>query len=202
MNAENAAIQSDQRRTDKGKSVHITSNQDIKQQVPSGNFDLVAKSPQKSFFSSFHKRETMPPKIPVTTLRAITTEDSFVKLDYKIVRKPIKRKVSFKDKSWYDGEWDGTKKHGRGLLYYANGDMYEGEFSKGFRHGYATCKYQNGTTFNGYWVVYFEKYKLTCRFKIELVQRDKRLSFMSQVINMWDVCVLKNHRLLRVWMQL
>ena len=47
----------------------------------------------------------------------------------------------------YRGDWQGGKFHGRGKLYYVNGNTYIGEFSKGKKHGYGLLIYKSGDVF-------------------------------------------------------
>lgn len=41
----------------------------------------------------------------------------------------------------YQGEWHGEHMHGRGLLWYANGDFFAGRFHKSLRHGPGNMRY-------------------------------------------------------------
>ena len=44
------------------------------------------------------------------------------------------------------------RRHGRGVLSYANGDSYDGEFKNNLRHGTGTHKYASGHV---YTVIYY-----------------------------------------------
>ena len=56
----------------------------------------------------------------------------------------------------YKGEWkmcNGVwKKHGKGIIYYADGSKYDGYWVEGAKHGKGTQYYTNGSKYDGYWV--------------------------------------------------
>src|SRR5690554_5925300 len=113
MNAPSSTIQSNNQEKNKEESVS-TSSIPIprKQHDQQDQIEIILKSPQKSIFRFSTRKELKPLKITKST----KSEEEFFKVDLKTARKPIRRKVSFKDKSWYDGEWDNNnKKHGHGL---------------------------------------------------------------------------------------
>lgn len=51
----------------------------------------------------------------------------------------------------YEGEKIEEKRHGHGLLYYANGLCYEGEFKDQMRHGYGILRFNHVVIYNGAW---------------------------------------------------
>lgn len=51
----------------------------------------------------------------------------------------------------YEGEWRDDVKHGKGSLYYENGDKFEGQFARGQRSGYGVMEYANGDKYEGDW---------------------------------------------------
>lgn len=56
------------------------------------------------------------------------------------------------DGTWYDGEWSGMKRAGRGVAfhrYQSSGDTYEGEVLDGERHGHGKYTYADGSTYTG-----------------------------------------------------
>jgi len=44
----------------------------------------------------------------------------------------------------YEGEWAGSKKHGKGTYTSADGNSYEGEYAEGKEHGKGTYTYASG----------------------------------------------------------
>ncbi|KAK7194410.1 MORN repeat/FYVE zinc finger containing protein [Novymonas esmeraldas] len=53
----------------------------------------------------------------------------------------------------YQGEWHGEHMHGRGLLWYANGDFFAGCFHKSHRHGAGNMRYAaEDAEFSGHYV--------------------------------------------------
>ncbi|KAG5501899.1 hypothetical protein JKF63_04169 [Porcisia hertigi] len=50
-------------------------------------------------------------------------------------------KASTKNYLCYQGKWHGEHMHGRGLLWYTNGDFYAGNFHKSLRHGAGNMRY-------------------------------------------------------------
>merc|ERR1719229_67489 len=51
----------------------------------------------------------------------------------------------------YEGQWRGDLKHGKGILYYRNGDQYEGMFADNLRSGHGVLLCRNGDRFEGDW---------------------------------------------------
>nr|CCC91223.1 conserved hypothetical protein [Trypanosoma congolense IL3000] len=49
----------------------------------------------------------------------------------------------------YQGEWVGETRHGRGLMWYNNGDFYFGSFVKNMRHGAGNLRYADGSEYSG-----------------------------------------------------
>lgn len=51
--------------------------------------------------------------------------------------------------SCYQGEWRSDQMHGKGLLWYGNGDFYYGRFVNSKRDGPGNCSYVDGTEYSG-----------------------------------------------------
>lgn len=49
------------------------------------------------------------------------------------------------------GFWRAGKKHGKGTMTFATGDVYEGEMINDLRHGKGTYKFVNGDVYTGQW---------------------------------------------------
>ena len=52
--------------------------------------------------------------------------------------------MTYANQDRYDGEWKENRKDGKGTMKYHNGDVYEGEFSKDNMHGQGTFEYAAG----------------------------------------------------------
>merc|ERR1719362_292525 len=52
----------------------------------------------------------------------------------------------------YRGQWDGSQRHGHGLLKWPDGGAYEGEFNEGWAHGKGRFTHANGDIYVGEWV--------------------------------------------------
>ena len=60
--------------------------------------------------------------------------------------------MTWKDGSYYDGEWANDNMNGYGVRYYASyNTRYEGDFVNGKRHGWGTYYYADGSTYTGRW---------------------------------------------------
>ena len=57
----------------------------------------------------------------------------------------------YTDKTTYEGEWVGTKKHGQGTETWPNGYIYKGEFKNSLWSGLGTLKFPDGSTYEGEW---------------------------------------------------
>ena len=44
-------------------------------------------------------------------------------------------RYTFQDGSWYAGDWDKGKKHGKGLLHFGDGTIFDGSFEADQIHG-------------------------------------------------------------------
>ena len=56
--------------------------------------------------------------------------------------------------SWYGtyiGDFKNGMKHGKGIIYYYNGDKFEGEFRDGKKNGKGAFTYSSGETSSGKW---------------------------------------------------
>ena len=53
----------------------------------------------------------------------------------------------YTDKTTYEGEWVGTKKHGQGTETWPNGYIYKGEFKNSEWSGQGTLTFPNGATY-------------------------------------------------------
>ena len=62
-----------------------------------------------------------------------------------------KRKASAFKKQTPSREWQGDKKHGKGVCIYADGRKYDGEWQSGLRHGEGVLTYPNGSKYDGSW---------------------------------------------------
>ena len=59
--------------------------------------------------------------------------------------------MTFTDKSTYSGEWQDSKKHGKGLLRWRNGALFEGGWRSGKEHGEGIKVYDDGSKIEGVW---------------------------------------------------
>ena len=57
----------------------------------------------------------------------------------------------YTDKTTYEGEWVGTKKHGQGTETWPNGYIYKGEFKNSLWTGLGTLTFPDGSTYEGEW---------------------------------------------------
>ena len=55
----------------------------------------------------------------------------------------------FKNNSYYEGEFENDKRHGKGKYYYNNKLVYEGDFSEDKYHGKGKIYYEDGRTYEG-----------------------------------------------------
>lgn len=53
--------------------------------------------------------------------------------------------------SFYEGEWNNMKKHGKGRMVYENGHVYNGFWEDDKRHGLGRMDYDDGEFYNGEW---------------------------------------------------
>ena len=60
--------------------------------------------------------------------------------------------MHYADKSTYDGEWFNDLKNGHGIQNLANGDRYEGNFKNNLMDGYGTYTFKNGRIYEGQFV--------------------------------------------------
>lgn len=51
----------------------------------------------------------------------------------------------------YDGEWEANKRHGKGKMIYENGDIYDGEWKNHKKNGQGKMIYANGDVYEGEW---------------------------------------------------
>lgn len=64
----------------------------------------------------------------------------------------------------YEGEWKDGKRHGKGTMTYACGDIYYGEFIYDKRHGKGTITYACGNIYVGQWENNKRNGKGTCTY--------------------------------------
>ena len=57
----------------------------------------------------------------------------------------------YTDKTTYEGEWVGTKKHGQGVETWPNGYIYKGEFKNSEWSGQGILTFPDGSTYEGEW---------------------------------------------------
>ena len=57
----------------------------------------------------------------------------------------------YTDKTTYEGEWIGTKKHGQGTETWPNGYIYKGEFKDSLWSGFGTLSFPDSSTYEGQW---------------------------------------------------
>mmetsp|Transcript_33513 Transcript_33513/g.58702 ORF Transcript_33513/g.58702 Transcript_33513/m.58702 type:complete len:370 (+) Transcript_33513:292-1401(+) len=57
----------------------------------------------------------------------------------------------WKDGSRYEGDFDDDKMSGKGVRYYAKGNVYEGDFLEGKKHGIGRMTFSNGDKYVGHW---------------------------------------------------
>ena len=84
-------------------------------------------------------------RAPLTNL--VSAKDS-TSSKAKKTKSNIKELV-LKDGSRYVGEAKGKKPHGKGKVFYVNGDVYEGDFVKGLRSGQGTYIFKDGEKYVG-----------------------------------------------------
>ncbi|MBR1765865.1 MAG: hypothetical protein IJ745_02345 [Bacteroidales bacterium] len=70
------------------------------------------------------------------------------------VQAQVRETTTYDDGSYYTGVRDGKgRRHGNGLMVFANGDRYEGDWKKGIIDGEGTYIYaQGGYSYTGHWV--------------------------------------------------
>merc|ERR1712179_349580 len=62
----------------------------------------------------------------------------------------VKDSYTYPEGDTYEGEWSKEgKKHGLGVLRFADGCTYEGRFAHGLFHGNGTLTFTDGTTYQG-----------------------------------------------------
>jgi len=59
--------------------------------------------------------------------------------------------MNWADGSAYEGEWLYDNRHGQGHFIWANGDVYEGKWMYGKRHGKGVLKWADGHVYEGDW---------------------------------------------------
>jgi len=64
---------------------------------------------------------------------------------------PLSAKVTLESGATYEGEWEGSSKHGEGNLTLPDGGKYEGQFHEDMKHGKGTYNYPSGSTYTGQW---------------------------------------------------
>ncbi|CCW65132.1 unnamed protein product [Phytomonas sp. EM1] len=70
-----------------------------------------------------------------------------------ITKTAISSPTGARDRKCYQGEWVGENMHGKGLLWYRNGDFYYGFFHQNKRHGAGNHRYaEDGREFSGNFV--------------------------------------------------
>jgi hypothetical protein len=57
----------------------------------------------------------------------------------------------FADGSKYNGEWEGGRRHGKGIYWCCNGDVYRGYWAKDCMSGQGKLCYGNGDSYEGEW---------------------------------------------------
>jgi len=57
----------------------------------------------------------------------------------------------YSDKSVYNGQWKGNKKHGYGKFNYKSGGFYEGQWVDDKKHGCGRYTFSNGNVYEGDW---------------------------------------------------
>eukprot|EP00056_Hartaetosiga_gracilis_P010194 m.149142 g.149142 ORF g.149142 m.149142 type:complete len:153 (+) comp13270_c2_seq8:236-694(+) len=61
--------------------------------------------------------------------------------------------VKYDDGDKYIGQWNGEgKRHGLGVLHFADGSCYSGEFTNGMNHGFGVIKFADGSMYEGEFV--------------------------------------------------
>lgn len=64
----------------------------------------------------------------------------------------VRETTTYDDGSYYTGERDAKgRRHGNGLMVFANGDRYEGNFVQNHLSGYGKMKYGDGSSYEGNW---------------------------------------------------
>ena len=64
----------------------------------------------------------------------------------------VRETTHYDDGSYYSGMRDSKgKRHGKGLMVFANGDRYDGDWNKGIIDGHGTYTYANGLVYDGSW---------------------------------------------------
>lgn len=64
----------------------------------------------------------------------------------------VRETTYYDDGSYYTGQRDAKgRRHGDGLMVFANGDRYEGNFVQNHLSGYGKMKYGDGSSYEGNW---------------------------------------------------
>jgi hypothetical protein len=61
-------------------------------------------------------------------------------------------RLTWKDGSYYEGEWKCDKAHGFGILMHSDGDIYKGEWTNDAANGFGEFLRKDGSRFIGNWV--------------------------------------------------
>jgi len=67
-------------------------------------------------------------------------------------REPLEVTLELDGGARYEGGWNGTQKHGQGILTLADGAQYEGQFAHDRKSGTGIYRYPTGSTYSGQWV--------------------------------------------------
>ena len=57
----------------------------------------------------------------------------------------------YKDGCKYEGEWNGKRRHGKGIFEWPSGARYEGNYENNQRQGQGTLTYADGSVYSGTW---------------------------------------------------
>ena len=77
--------------------------------------------------------------------------DFINKLEEKAKNTVIRKKETYSDGSWYEGDFKNGKSHGQGYYSWPDGSWYKGEFKDGQREGQGTIYWANGNKYEGGW---------------------------------------------------
>ena len=55
---------------------------------------------------------------------------------------PLSR-YEYSDGATYEGQWEDSKMHGRGVFTFPNGNVYDGEWATDLKHGFGVLEYVN-----------------------------------------------------------
>ena len=82
----------------------------------------------------------------------IRKTENYGTLIYSIIRLLKYKKKIYDNGNYYIGEMLNDNRHGKGILYYKNGNIkYEGEFVNGKKEGEGTYTDKNGNYYSGHW---------------------------------------------------